>query len=64
MPKTTNREANLDCAVQLRMSKKLVAELEDIARRNNLPRSALIRLILSQYVIKQGDKPIRLTDGK
>ena len=64
MPRTTTPTDNLDCAVQLRLSKELIGKLEDIARRNNLPRSALIRLVLSQYVQKQGDKLIRLSDDK
>ena len=64
MQKTITPTATLDCVMQLRLSKELVGQLEDIARRNNLPRSALIRLVLSQYVHKQGDKLIRLSDDK
>ena len=64
MQKTKTPTGNLDCVVQLRINKELIGKLEDIAQRNHLPRSALIRLVLSQYVQKQGDKPIRLSDDK
>ena len=64
MQKTITPKGDLDCVVQLRINKELIGKLEDIARRNSLPRSALIRLVLSQYVQKQGDKLIRLSDDK
>ena len=60
MQKTTT--GKLEYAVQVKMNKELLDELEEIAQKNNIPRSALIRLVLQQYVNRKGTKIIKLGD--
>ncbi len=50
-------------AVLIRLDASLVKQLEISAKENTIPRSALIRLILKQYVDKKGKKIIKLIDN-
>lgn len=50
-------------AVLIRLDISLIEELEKVAKENTIPRTALIRLILQQYVDKKGKKIIKLIDN-
>ena len=50
-------------AVLIRLDISLIEELEKVAKENTIPRTALIRLILKQYVDKKGKKIIKLVDN-
>ena len=54
----------LDCAMQIKISTELVKQLEEIAQQNHIPRAALIRLVLAEYVNRKGNKTLRLSDDK
>ncbi len=49
-------------AVLIRLDISLIEALEKVAKENTIPRTALIRLILQQYVDKKGKKIIKLID--
>ena len=52
---------NLESTVQVKTSTKLLDQLEAIAQKNTIPRTALIRLVLQRYVDDEGDKLINLS---
>lgn len=56
-----SKPKKLESTVQVKTSTKLLDQLEAIAQKNTIPRTALIRLVLQRYVDDEGDKLINLS---